>query len=124
MALRLSKALGRSPESWMAMQHNHDLVRRGREIVLEALRVKNPCPDSLLGAMASVPFPAAEDGSPVARLDGDELAAWTRERGIESWFHPWPGPAGKLVRLSAQIYNTEAEYHSLAALLREAMRAA
>ena len=25
MALRLSKALGRSPESWLAMQFNHDL---------------------------------------------------------------------------------------------------
>lgn len=25
MALRLSKALGRSPESWAAMQHNYDL---------------------------------------------------------------------------------------------------
>jgi addiction module HigA family antidote len=25
MALRLSKALGRSPESWLAMQNNHDL---------------------------------------------------------------------------------------------------
>ena len=25
MALRLSKAIGRSPESWLAMQHQHDL---------------------------------------------------------------------------------------------------
>jgi antitoxin HigA-1 len=25
MALRLSKSIGRSPESWLAMQHNHDL---------------------------------------------------------------------------------------------------
>ena len=25
MALRLSKSLGRSPESWLAMQSNHDL---------------------------------------------------------------------------------------------------
>lgn len=25
MALRLSKALGRTPESWLAMQDNHDL---------------------------------------------------------------------------------------------------
>lgn len=25
MALRLAKALGRSPESWLAMQHNFDL---------------------------------------------------------------------------------------------------
>lgn len=27
MALRLAKALGRSPESWLAMQDNHDLWR-------------------------------------------------------------------------------------------------
>lgn len=25
MALRLSRSLGRSPESWLAMQYNHDL---------------------------------------------------------------------------------------------------
>jgi addiction module HigA family antidote len=27
MALRLSKALGRSPESWLAMQHSYDLYQ-------------------------------------------------------------------------------------------------
>jgi addiction module HigA family antidote len=27
MALRLSKALGRSPESWLAMQHDYDLYQ-------------------------------------------------------------------------------------------------
>jgi antitoxin HigA-1 len=27
MALRLSKALGRSPESWLAMPHNYDLYQ-------------------------------------------------------------------------------------------------
>ena len=27
MALRLSKALGRSPESWLEMQHNYDLYQ-------------------------------------------------------------------------------------------------
>lgn len=30
MALRLSKALGRSPESWLAMQHNFDLRQAKR----------------------------------------------------------------------------------------------
>ncbi len=30
MALRLSKALGRSPESWLAMQHNYDLWQTKR----------------------------------------------------------------------------------------------
>lgn len=34
MALRLSKALGRSPESWLAMQSNYDLwhVRRDAKL--------------------------------------------------------------------------------------------
>ncbi len=30
MALRLAKALGRSPESWLAMQHNFDLWQAKR----------------------------------------------------------------------------------------------
>ena len=30
MALRLSMALGRSPESWLAMQHNYDLWQAKR----------------------------------------------------------------------------------------------
>jgi addiction module HigA family antidote len=34
MALRLSKALGRSPESWLAMQYNHDLWQAKRHVKL------------------------------------------------------------------------------------------
>jgi len=34
MALRLSKALGRSPESWLAMQYNHDLWHARRRVKL------------------------------------------------------------------------------------------
>ncbi len=34
MALRLSKALGRSPESWLAMQSNFDLWHARRSIKL------------------------------------------------------------------------------------------
>jgi addiction module HigA family antidote len=34
MALRLSKCLGRSPESWLAMQHNHDLWQAKRRVDL------------------------------------------------------------------------------------------
>jgi addiction module HigA family antidote len=44
MALRLSKSLGRSPESWLAMQSNHDLwnarkvtkLRNTRKLKLQA----------------------------------------------------------------------------------------
>jgi addiction module HigA family antidote len=34
MALRLSKAVGRSPESWLAMQDNHDLWIARRQVNL------------------------------------------------------------------------------------------
>lgn len=34
MALRLSKALGRSPESWLAMQGNYDLWQAKRHVKL------------------------------------------------------------------------------------------
>jgi len=103
------------------MERNHALVLRGRGILLEALGVQPPCPADLIGSIAALPLPAAAPGSPVARLDQDALATWTRERGIESWFFPWPCPGGKLVRLSAQIYNHEEQYEALAALLREAL---
>lgn len=37
MALRLSKSIGRSPESWLAMQDNHDLWVARRNINLDAV---------------------------------------------------------------------------------------
>lgn len=35
MALRLSKALGRSPESWLAMQYNYDLWQARQRVNLD-----------------------------------------------------------------------------------------
>jgi antitoxin HigA-1 len=37
MALRLAKALGRSPESWLAMQANHDLWQAKKRVKLDAV---------------------------------------------------------------------------------------
>jgi addiction module HigA family antidote len=39
MALRLSKALGRSPESWLAMQDMHDLWLAKRQVDLDGVQV-------------------------------------------------------------------------------------
>jgi antitoxin HigA-1 len=38
MALRLSKAVGRSPESWLTMQHNYDLWQAKQNVDLENVR--------------------------------------------------------------------------------------
>lgn len=37
MALRLSKALGRSPESWLAMQYHHDLWQAKQRVDLSGV---------------------------------------------------------------------------------------
>ena len=37
MALRLSKALGRPPESWLTMQHNYDLWQAKQTVDLDAV---------------------------------------------------------------------------------------
>ena len=37
MALRLSKALGRSPESWLAMQDSHDLWQARQTVDLDGV---------------------------------------------------------------------------------------
>jgi addiction module HigA family antidote len=37
MALRLSKAVGRSAESWLAMQHNHDLWKAKQSVDLSSV---------------------------------------------------------------------------------------
>ena len=37
MALRLSKCLGRSPESWLALQHGHDLWNAKKSVDLKAV---------------------------------------------------------------------------------------
>jgi addiction module HigA family antidote len=38
MALRLSKALGRSPESWLAMQDNYNLWHAKKEVNLQGIK--------------------------------------------------------------------------------------
>jgi isopenicillin-N epimerase len=111
------------PGGWPELyRRNHALALLARQRVASALGVALPCPEDRVGAMASLPLPAAAAGSPAARLDADVLADWTRERGVESWFCAWPSaPGGKLVRLSAQLYNDEGEYARLAELLVEAL---
>jgi isopenicillin-N epimerase len=111
---------GLLPGGWPEMQaRNRALALHARDLLCDALGATAPAPDGLIGSLASVALPAARAGSLAATLDFEQLALWTRTRGIESWFFPWSG--GTLVRASAQVYNDESQYVRLAALLREAL---
>jgi isopenicillin-N epimerase len=110
------------PGGWAElMARNHSLAVRAGAIVAQAAGVAAPCPETMLGSMASVPLPQAAPGSIVATRDHDQVASWFRERGVEAWLYPWPSAGGMLIRVSAQLYNHEGQYERLAALLKEAL---
>lgn len=116
---------GLLPGGWPAlMERNRSRALGARAALCEAFGVTPPCPERMVGAMASVPLPALAPGCVAGLLGHEELASWIRERGVEAWFYPWPSPGGKVVRVSAQLYNTESQFVMLVDLLREAMRAA
>ena len=82
MALRLSKALGRSPESWLAMQDNHDLWKARQTVDLGAVernKAKGPARgpfallaerEGLIRRYAPHPFgaPATPASAPTLRV--------------------------------------------------------
>ena len=91
------------------MRRNHALALQAREVLCRALRVPKPAPDFMLGSLASVPLPDG-DGPALQR----EL--FDRHR-IEVPIMPFP-PGKRLVRVSAQLYNSLDEYAALARLLQ------
>lgn len=110
------------PGGWPELNaRNHTLALHARSVLCAALDVRPPCPDAMVGSMAAVPLPASMPGAPVTALDPAGLASWLRERGTEGWFCDWPCAGGKLVRVSAQLYNHASQYALLADLLRGAL---
>jgi isopenicillin-N epimerase len=110
---------GLLPGGWAElMARNRALALQARELLCAAMGVDPPAPDAMIGSMASIPLPAADPGSPAARLDNDALCEWFRERGIRTWLYPHPVP---LLRVSAQLYNNLDQYRQLATLLAQAL---
>lgn len=94
------------PEVW---ERNHRLACAGRDRLCRALGIAAPAPDSMLGSMATVPLP-----------DGPDLALqeslWT-QGAIEVPVFAWPAAPRRCLRISAQLYNTVAQFEELATLL-------
>ena len=101
------------------MRRNHALALRARDILCSALQIEKPAPDDLLGAMASVPLP---DGTAtvIDPQGGDPVqnALWDRFK-IEVPVMIWPSPPQRILRMSAQLYNTPDDYERLASAIRQ-----
>jgi isopenicillin-N epimerase len=113
---------GLLPGGWSElMARNRALCLAARDRLAATLGVPPPAPESLIGAIASLPLPSAPPSAPSSRLGHEELMDWARERGVETWFHVRPAGGGKLLRVSAQLYNDASQYERLAELVAEAL---
>jgi isopenicillin-N epimerase len=113
------------------MARNHALAVAGRDLVCDRLGLEPATPDAMLGAMAAVllPVPPAAS-SALSPLDSDPIqAALLARHRIQVPVLPWPTlwtpgrtgstPSGRLLRLSAQLYNSLGAYELLAEALAE-----
>jgi len=111
------------PGGWPeVMAKNRALALSGRRALCEALRIAPPCPESMIGSLASVPLPAggAPPGTPLA-TDPLQDALFFQHR-IEVPVAAWPAPPKRVLRISAQLYNAPEQYRRLAAVLPELLR--
>jgi isopenicillin-N epimerase len=110
---------GLLPGGWpQVMQVNRELALRARALLLDACGMAAPCPESMIGSIASIPLPPAAPGSPADGLDSKGLHDWFRARQVETWLYPHPMP---LLRVSAQLYNDFSQFEKLADLLLQAL---
>ena len=105
------------------MRRNRALALEGRGILCAALRIAPPCPDSMIGALAAMPLPEAESVEPPKSplyLDPlqDELLS---KYSIEVPVIPWPIPPHRVLRISAQVYNSRPQYEALAQSLTKVL---
>jgi len=107
------------PGGWpQVMAANRALALQARELLLQSMGLEAPCPEGMIGSMASLPLPQARAGAPAHGLDHKGLHDWFRARGVETWVHANPLP---LLRVSAQLYNDLNQFRLLARLLEEAL---
>lgn len=111
------------PGGWPAiMKRNRELALAGREVLCRTLGIPKPCPDELIGTLASLPIPDAASSTEPSKsplyLDPWQDELMSRHR-IEVPIIPWPAPPKRLLRISAQLYNSLPQYELLAKVLKE-----
>jgi isopenicillin-N epimerase len=112
------------PGGWPAvMARNRALALEARRLLYAAVGSSAPCPDDMVGSLASIVLP---DG-PTADI------GWRRpdplqRRLFEDWrievpVMSWPAPPRRLIRISAQLYNRLSDYDRLAEALGKELAA-
>jgi isopenicillin-N epimerase len=106
------------PGGWPAIRAiNHRLVARARTLLCHKLELDSPCPLSLLGSMATLPLPERFQGRlKSGKIDLEQCRLYD-QFGIEIPFYRFGQPEKRWFRISAQLYNSIADYEFLAQAL-------
>lgn len=93
------------------MRRNRELACAARRLLCAALEVPPPCPEELLGAMATLELPERCQGATPPPGAIDPLQSRLLEHyAIEVPVVNWGAPARRYVRISAQAYNSRAHF--------------
>jgi isopenicillin-N epimerase len=106
------------PDGWPGVRRaNHELTLAGRDRLLDALGVDRPAPNEMIGSLAAVPLP--DPGHESASIFDDLTERLRHRHRIEVPVFTWPEAPHRVIRISAQLYNTTDQYERLAVALRE-----
>ncbi|MEA5517896.1 aminotransferase class V-fold PLP-dependent enzyme [Limnoraphis robusta] len=96
------------PGGWLElMQYNHKMVIEARKMLSDQLDIALPCPDEIIGSMATIILP-----DKIQLIPQLQEKLWQQFK-IEVPVIPWDNQPQKLLRISAQVYNTHSDYNRL-----------
>ena len=115
---------GLLPGGWPAvMARNRGLAREARRRLGDVAGTPPPCPESMIGSLASIVLPDGPTADVYWRnpdpLQGRLFDRWNIEVPVMSW----PSAPRRLIRVSAQLYNERAHYARLADALGKELAA-
>lgn len=99
------------------MERNHQLVLRGRDIILDKLKLTEYTPEEMTGSMVSIKLNSQSEIDAKTTLDVLYLKLLHNHK-IEAIFAPLLPKRERILRISAHIYNKEEDYEKLADALK------
>ena len=101
------------------MLRNHEMAVWAMGLLRDTFGAPAPCPTDMLGSMASVPvLPLSEPVQSAGKAIDPVQDRLYHEFAIEVPIVRWPSAGRRLVRVSAQAYNTQEDYRHLARSLQ------
>jgi isopenicillin-N epimerase len=109
------------PGGWPAiMKRNHALCLEGRNILCRLLETDPPCPDFMLASMATIPLSQAKNLQPVnykSTVPLQDRLLYDAAIEMPVWY--WSEPPRRMIRISAQLYNSTEQYHYCGNVLKQ-----